>query len=139
VRRRPHGCIRITGDDDFRRSIGISGKQICTVSLAAQRYLRYLGSQRFFRTNCIRSIKLRTHIKAEIFPFDFSILAAHHQGRELFVHLLFHFFFAEMTFLAAHAGGHPSGCPHRAGLILKKRKKGKKNRESVALMTKKQP
>ena len=28
-----------------------------------------------------------------------------------------------MTFLAAHAGGHPSGCPHRAGLILKKGKK----------------
>ena len=46
-----------------------------------------------------------------------------HQGRELFfVHLLFHFFFAEMTFLAAHAGGHPSGCPHRAGLILSKKK-----------------
>ena len=27
-----------------------------------------------------------------------------------------------MTFLAAHAGGHPSGCPHRAGLILSKKK-----------------
>merc|ERR1719263_504579 len=27
-----------------------------------------------------------------------------------------------LTFLAGHAGGHPSGCPHRAGLILKKRK-----------------
>ena len=54
-----------------------------------------------------------------------------HQGRELFVHLLFHFFFAEMTFLAAHAGGHPSGCPHRAGLILsKKRKKEKKEKDS---------
>ena len=52
-----------------------------------------------------------------------------HQGRELFVHLLFHFFFAEMTFLAAHAGGHPSGCPHRAGLILSKKKKKKKKRE----------
>ena len=28
-----------------------------------------------------------------------------------------------MTFLAAHAGGHPSGCPHRAGLILSKKRK----------------
>ena len=28
-----------------------------------------------------------------------------------------------MTFLAAHAGGHPSGCPHRAGLILSKKEK----------------
>merc|ERR1719263_3819 len=27
-----------------------------------------------------------------------------------------------LTFLAGHAGGHPSGCPHRAGLILKKKK-----------------
>ena len=44
-----------------------------------------------------------------------------HQGRELFVHLLFHLFFAEMTFLAGQAGGHPSGCPHRAGLILSKK------------------
>jgi len=32
-----------------------------------------------------------------------------------------------MTFLAGHAGGHPSGCPHRAGLILSK--KGKKGEE----------
>ena len=38
------------------------------------------------------------------------------------MHLLFHVFFAEMTFLAAHAGGHPPGCPHRAGLILSKKK-----------------
>ena len=29
----------------------------------------------------------------------------------------------ETTFLAGHAGGHPSGCPHRAGLILSKKKK----------------
>ena len=42
------------------------------------------------------------------------------------MHLLFHVFFAEMTFLAAHAGGHPPGCPHRAGLILKKEKKKRK-------------
>ena len=57
------------------------------------------------------------------------------------MHLLFHVFFAEMTFLAAHAGGHPPGCPHRAGPILKrkekikggkKRKKGKeKKRETL--------
>ena len=33
-----------------------------------------------------------------------------------------------MTFLAAHAGGHPSGCPHRAGLILKKGKKKKEKK-----------
>ena len=29
--------------------------------------------------------------------------------------------FEEMTFLAAHAGGHPPVCPHRAGLILSKK------------------
>ena len=28
-----------------------------------------------------------------------------------------------MTFLAAQAGGHPPGCPHRAGLILSKKEK----------------
>ena len=49
-----------------------------------------------------------------------------HQGRALFVHLLFHFFFAEVTFLAGHAGGHPLGCPHRAGPILSKKKEEKK-------------
>ena len=32
-----------------------------------------------------------------------------------------------MTFLAGHAGGHPSGCPHRAGLILSKKKKIREN------------
>ena len=51
-----------------------------------------------------------------------------HQGRALFVHLLFHAFFAEMIFLAAHAGGHQSGCPHRAGLILSKKEKNIKDR-----------
>ena len=34
-----------------------------------------------------------------------------------------------MTFLAAHAGGHPSGCPHRAGLILSKKEKKKKKKK----------
>ena len=33
-----------------------------------------------------------------------------------------------MTFLAAHAGGHPPGCPHRAGLVLSK-KRGEKEKE----------
>ena len=38
--------------------------------------------------------------------------------------------FPETTFLAGHAGGHPSGCPHRAGLILsKKEKKRKRTKE----------
>ncbi len=53
--------------------------------------------------------------------FRFSHCAAFIISSNVFVHLLFHFFFAEMTFLAAHAGGHPSGCPHRAGLILFKK------------------
>ena len=34
-----------------------------------------------------------------------------------------------MTFLAAHAGGHPSGCPHRAGLIKRKREGKGENKE----------
>ena len=34
-----------------------------------------------------------------------------------------------MTFLAAHAGGHPSGCPHRAGLILSKKKKKRERKK----------
>ena len=49
------------------------GRQIFTVFLAAQRYLRDLASKRYFRTNCIHSIRLRTTIKAGIFPFNFSI------------------------------------------------------------------
>ena len=69
-----------------------------------------------------REASLQKRLWTEIFTSSL------HQGRELLVHLFFSFF-AEMTFLAAHAGGHPSGCPHRAGLILSKKKR-KKNCDS---------
>ena len=39
--------------------------------------------------------------------------------------------FPETTFLAGHAGGHPSGCPHRAGLILSKKKRKKKRKNKL--------
>ena len=45
-----------------------------------------------------------------------------------FLFIYFFHFFPEMTFLAAHAGGHPSGCPHRAGLVLSKKKEEEKKR-----------
>ena len=38
------------------------GRQIFTVFLAAQRYLRDLVSKRYFRTNCIHSIRLRPNM-----------------------------------------------------------------------------
>ena len=58
-----------------------------------------------FRTNGIHSIRLRTTIKAGIFPFTFSI------------------FFRETTFLESNAGGPPTGGSHRAGLVVSKKKK----------------
>ena len=80
------------------------GRQIFMVFLAAQRSLRDLVSKRYFRTNCIHSIRLRTTIKAGIFPFTFSI------------------FFRETTFLESNAGGPPTGGSHRAGLDVSKKK-----------------
>ena len=93
------------------------GRQIFTVFLAAQRSLRDLVSKRYFRTNCIRSIRLRTTIKAEIFPFTFSI------------------FFRETTLLESNAGGPPPGGSHRAGLVVSKKKEKnvrKKEKYSVS-------
>ena len=86
------------------------GRQIFTVFLAAQRYLRDLASKRYFRTNCIHSIRLRTTSKAGIFPFTFSI------------------FFRETTFLESNAGGPPTGGSHRAGLVVSKKKKENKKK-----------
>ena len=86
------------------------GRQIFTVFSAAQRYLRDLVSKRFFRTNGIHSIRLRTTIKAGIFPFTFSI------------------FFRETTFLESNAGGPPTGGSHRAGLVVSKKKREKEKK-----------
>ena len=80
------------------------GRQIFTVFSAAQRYLRDPVSKRYFRTNGIHSIRLRTTIKAGIFPFTFSI------------------FFRETTFLESNAGGPPTGGSHRAGLVVSKKR-----------------
>ena len=76
-------------------------------------------SKQLFRANCILFIRLRTNIKAGIFPFKFSI------------------FFRETTFLESNAGGGGmSGGSHRAGLVVSKkekrgRKKEKENSQSV--------
>ena len=75
--------------------------------MAAQRYLRYLVSKRYSSTHCIHSIRLRTNIKAAIFPVNFSIS------------------FRETTLLESNAGGPPCrGVPTAPGsLFPKKRKK----------------
>ena len=65
-------------------------------------------SKQLFRANCILFIRLRTNIKAGIFPFKFSI------------------FFEKRRFWRAMPGGHQRVVPTAPGSLFPKKKEEKK-------------